>query len=273
MSDALQRNEWPYDKGDDPSFFSQRWFRGNLTWGICRQQVRNRIQPGDIVVFFSFRRRKPNAETEYRLCAIATVERKLRQTDIFSDPGLRLYRRYLNLLIRKGRSGDWEHYERASPEREWHKDWVWRIADHAGNRKTYFQHLNAAREIPPTAALNGHRVAIAANYVVFSADPAETFVLAEPPFVARSERAGLNEEWNTDRTSQAVKNLTVALAKERGGRGTLRTRNLQRAHPCDRWVMSPEEARRWRELLIIASTQPGRLTVHSKRVRHHPMGR
>src|SRR5208283_2890573 len=49
---ATQAGEWPYDNGDDPSFYQAR--QGNpLTWGVCRQNVRNAIQPKDIVVFIS----------------------------------------------------------------------------------------------------------------------------------------------------------------------------------------------------------------------------
>ena len=69
LSMALECGEWPYDTGDDPSFFSQRYFRGQLTWGICRQHIRNRIQTGDIVVFFSFRSRGKGQPVEYRICA------------------------------------------------------------------------------------------------------------------------------------------------------------------------------------------------------------
>jgi len=67
---AILAGEWPYDNGDDPSFYQAR--RGNpLTWGVCRQNVRNAIQPQDIVVFISFT--KAAGAIRYRLCAVATV--------------------------------------------------------------------------------------------------------------------------------------------------------------------------------------------------------
>jgi hypothetical protein len=47
----MQR-DWPYDIGDDPSFYAMRKSGGQLSWGICRQDVRNSLCPGDIVAFF-----------------------------------------------------------------------------------------------------------------------------------------------------------------------------------------------------------------------------
>jgi hypothetical protein len=65
---AIQNGEWPYDNGDDPSFFQAR--RQNLlTWGVCRQNVRNAIRKDDIVVFISFT--KIDGRTIYRLCSAA----------------------------------------------------------------------------------------------------------------------------------------------------------------------------------------------------------
>jgi hypothetical protein len=53
LEKAIIDGEWPYDNGDDPSFYVAR--RGGLlTWGVCRQDVRNSIEPGSIVVFFAY---------------------------------------------------------------------------------------------------------------------------------------------------------------------------------------------------------------------------
>lgn len=41
---------WPQDAGDDPSFVASRrlGLRGGLlTWGVCWQDVRNALRPGD----------------------------------------------------------------------------------------------------------------------------------------------------------------------------------------------------------------------------------
>ncbi len=39
-----------------------RKFGGPLSWGICRQDVRNRLPHGDLVVFFSFRKFKETGD-------------------------------------------------------------------------------------------------------------------------------------------------------------------------------------------------------------------
>jgi hypothetical protein len=48
---AIMAAEWPYDNGDDPSFYVARRYGGPLTWGVCRPDVRSTIQTGSIVVF------------------------------------------------------------------------------------------------------------------------------------------------------------------------------------------------------------------------------
>jgi hypothetical protein len=44
---AVSRQDWPYDGGDDPSFYAMRKFGGQLSWGVCRQDVRNSLRPND----------------------------------------------------------------------------------------------------------------------------------------------------------------------------------------------------------------------------------
>lgn len=52
----LKAGKWPYDVGDDPSFFSAKRLRGPVTWGVCRQDVRNQLTfdtEGQLVQFAS----------------------------------------------------------------------------------------------------------------------------------------------------------------------------------------------------------------------------
>ncbi len=92
---------WPYDAGDDPAFYCARNMGANLTWGVCRPKVRNQIRPGDVVVFFSVRGSPENkAPFRYRFCAVATVERKVKHTRIWTRDELEPFRSYRNLLIR-----------------------------------------------------------------------------------------------------------------------------------------------------------------------------
>src|SRR5579862_7511736 len=131
---ALKLRDWPYDSGDDPSFYAAGRFGGQLSWGICRQDVRNRLDSGDMVVFFSFRKFKRTGDSEYRLCALATVDRKTSQIDLWKDQNLEIYRKYFNLLIRpSGSENDgWEHFEPTLEGSRLHDDWLWRIAEHRG---------------------------------------------------------------------------------------------------------------------------------------------
>ena len=41
-----------YDWGDDPAFYAAEKFGGNVTWGVCRHDVRKKLDKGDVVVFF-----------------------------------------------------------------------------------------------------------------------------------------------------------------------------------------------------------------------------
>jgi hypothetical protein len=75
---AINQTGWPYDNGDDPSFYAQHQ-GALLTWGVCRQQIRNAIRPGSIVVFFSFT--GEGCTTCYRMAAVVTVAEKLDRTN------------------------------------------------------------------------------------------------------------------------------------------------------------------------------------------------
>jgi hypothetical protein len=62
------RSNFPFDVGDDPSFFSAQHLDGPVTWGVCRADVRHAISPGDWAVFFAARPRAEDSDTiEYRL--------------------------------------------------------------------------------------------------------------------------------------------------------------------------------------------------------------
>src|SRR5215469_4484570 len=68
-----------------------------LTWGVCRQDLRNAIPVGSIVLFFSFT--PVEDEVLYRLCAVATVETKLDHRAANLKPQLKRHP-YINALIR-----------------------------------------------------------------------------------------------------------------------------------------------------------------------------
>ncbi len=257
---AVKRQNWPYDNGDDPSFYAMRKFGGQLSWGICRQDVRNRLRHGDIVVFFSFRKFKETGDSEYRLCALATVEKKVRQLDLWEDRTLRKFTRYFNLLIKPSKSSryTWKHFEPTLEGSRLHGDWLWRIADHRGFRKKDFKKLQATDSFRIGAMIRGRSLVVAANYVLFSADRAKTHVLSRPPVVAWHSKGKPAEEWNPDGFSQSVRQLTLDVAERANGRKrSLRIRNSQRAHRHIVFKLPQPDAETWRAefLALIASHQ------------------
>lgn len=251
---AVKRQDWPYDNGDDPSFYAARKFGGQLSWGICRQDVRNRLRCGDIVVFFSFRKFKGTGDSEYRLCALATVDRKVRQSDISRDNTLKTYRKYFNLLIRPSgsRHGAWEHFEPTLDGSRLHHDWLWRMAEHQGFRKKDFKKLQKTDRLVQGAAVRGRSVILARNYVLFSSDVVETHILSKPPVIAWHSKGQAAEEWNQDKFSQAVKRLTLDVAAQANGRTrSLRIRNSQRAHRHIVFQLPRSKADKWRDEFLV----------------------
>lgn len=243
--------QFPYDMGDDPSFQSMRQEKGQLTWGVCRADVRNSIRVGDIVVFFSFSAPEQVEPIEYRLCAVATVERKVSQAEIWRDRALKKYRKYANLLIRPGRNGSWEHFEPGFEDIHEHKDWGWRIAERKGRRRVDFEQLNSLSRITPSARVGRRPFRFARNYVIFSSKPAETLILSNPPVVAWSIENGRLEKWEKNALSHEIQKYTLGIANQfNNARRSLRTTNKQRAHRHIRWRMQPQEALRWRREFI-----------------------
>jgi hypothetical protein len=227
--DAVRRQEWLYDTGDDPSFFCFRHLvaeGGSLSWGICRPDVRNRLEPDDVVAFFGFREKEWGIE--YYFSAYATVWRKLCPTDIWRDPGPAVYQHYLNLLVRP--EGDGFRWHESNPNKqEWHRDWLWRMAQRSGARGRDYDEIHGAGVFySGLTDSKGRRVQIAENYILFKPQEPLTHILAEPCLVALYERAwGTRaERWfQGDPAVDAIRELTIGLSC----RG-LRTKNKWRPH-------------------------------------------
>jgi len=245
---ALKEREWPYDYGDDPSFFCRRKLNNALTWGVCRADVRNQVQPGDVVVFFAFT--NLGEQVEYRLSAIATVERKIRQSDVFCNPSYRDYTQYLNLLVRPldGVGKEWQHYEPGSPEKDWHGDWLSRIVPFRFFSKPELERQAKIHRVSTDSYIDGKQFRFGSNYVLFSQHKDQTFVISDPPKVAHAvpPRA---EVWNSDRLSGEIYGQTVKKAQPDGVQRTLRLDNkVQQPHsPPIRWEISEHELHSWRE--------------------------
>ena len=251
---AIEKREWPYDNGDDPSFYVARKCGGRLTWGVCRQDLRNAIRTGSIVVFLSF---DPSVRPiPYRLSAVATVEQKLNRRAAYLHPQLR-GKPYINTLIRPV-NGGWRHEETDRPDWARHHDWLWRLADHRGITQRQFDQVYGSiynRGFLSNAQLrNGLR--FASNYILFSDAATETYICPRPPFVAMAG-TGKHEKWS----NLVLEALTVGTAARylTSGRDYLRTSNSGRPHRQIHFEMPAEKAKEWRRQLIAALKQESRL--------------
>src|ERR1035437_5490017 len=197
---AIKSDEWPYDNGDDPSFYQARR-RNPLTWGVCRQNVRNAVRRDDIVVFISFT--KISELIKYRLCSVATVASKMDHRYVRDDPRFK-GKGYLNVLIEGDpRSERWIHTENDRRHGARHKDWLWRIADHGEeDQKTFNRELQTAYEqgwFSNATTICGRPLSMAENYVVFS----DEYISDNPPEVAHA-RNGSHEEWTNNELREAI---------------------------------------------------------------------
>lgn len=245
---ACQNNDdWPYDIGDDPSFCE--YLNGHrLTWGVCRTDVRNRLQPNDIVVFFSIRDSKDGSQKEYHLSAVATVEKKIRQSEIGE---LGEFGHYCNRLIRRNGSDDpWEHFERCYSNKHEHGDWVWRFADHCRLHKEQFDDVNRSSFFVEGKKIRGMVIDIASNYVIFSSDPSETVVLSKPQKVAIRRPRDDQETWTNTRVSNTIRRLTLDKVNDLRRRGRkkrhLMTTGGRFPHRQIVFWLIPEQAAKWR---------------------------
>jgi hypothetical protein len=196
VEQAIRDGEWPYDNGDDPSFYVART-GGLLTWGVCRQNLRTALKRDSIVVFFSYTPRSDGTFV-YRLCAIATVADKVDHRALHSERRFARFReRYINGLIIPDQGG-WRHDETDRPRPHRHNDtWLWRMADHrlADHRritKRQFEEKHAT--IYQRDWFRDGAMRLACNYVVFSGEPNRTFIAPNPPQVAVA-RKGEHERW------------------------------------------------------------------------------
>lgn len=243
VEQAIRNGEWPYDNGDDPSFYVAR--RGGLlTWGVCRQDLRNAIAKGSIVVFFSFTPVTDN-RFQYRLCAVATVADKVDHRALHSDVRFTWSQHlYINGLIVPERGG-WRHDETNRSPSHRHRDWLWRMADHRRMTRKEFEARHAT--IYRNETFSEDAVRLACNYVIFAREADRTFIAPNPPQVAGA-RKGEHEKW----LNKSLRALTVDEAASRGGRSHLRTLNRHRPHRQIRFEMPTDEAGEWRDALIAA---------------------
>lgn len=189
---ALRRflDEYPdsyLDWGDDPSFFAAREFLGDVrraSWGVCRRNLRERLTPGDLVVFFCAREAATTkGRWDYYFVGFATVGSAPTREQVWREERYAGYRSFYNLLVRP-EGGTFVHAEAFHPP---HADWERRSS---------------------------------APYILFDSRPGMTeFDLVSPPHVAVYSGA-LPETWNQEPTAAHLENL---LFRSRGKVRRLRT--------------------------------------------------
>lgn len=252
VESAIKEGVWPYDNGDDPSFFVARQ-SGPLTWGICRQDVRNSIRVGSIAAFFSFTPME-DGQVLYRLCAVTTVLSKQDVRSLHRERRFAGFRNlYINALIRPVKNG-WQYDESDRAESNRHKDWLWRIAAHNGLTTERFNRKHAQvyrEEFIPNDLLEQGDLRLAENYVLFSTTSDDSYICKNPPEVAVAFR-GEHEAWS----NETLQTLTVGTATEylSSGRNYLRVANRsgRNVHRHIRFEMPSTAAVAWRSELIRA---------------------
>jgi hypothetical protein len=166
------------------------------------------------MVFFSAERRRPGL-SRYSFVAALCVERKISHAELWADKGP--FRGYLNLLIRPLNEG-WEHYEPGQARKDWHKDWLWRIAATRGSRKAAVE--RAGLDHHPGDSLP---YPLAENYVVFSSELQAR--PRAPVLVATHSGPPGREVWVKTPEARAIRRAVFG-ESDRG----LRTLNRQQPH-------------------------------------------
>jgi hypothetical protein len=184
------------DWADDPSFYCSQDILGDLrqtSWGVCRRDVRNQLETGDLVVFFCGKQDiQERKRWKYYFIGFGTIKYTLYRKDIWGDEKYSPYRDFFNILAHPD-NGVWVQYE---PIGEGHDDWNYRLT---------------------------------APYIIFDSDSHRTnFNLKNPINVAEKKPDKLLEDWNCD--DPKVKELKKILFDQFGIKRNLRTNSKQRPH-------------------------------------------
>lgn len=119
------------DLGDDPSFYCSEKYKSNVTWGVCRHNVRQSLNIKDEVFFVSCNKIS-KIHWEYFLIGFGEVEDKITQEEIYSIQKYNIFQKYFNLLI-KPIGNKYQHWEPISKS-SWHNyDWKVRISSRIRN--------------------------------------------------------------------------------------------------------------------------------------------
>ncbi|WP_433619214.1 hypothetical protein [Paenibacillus cellulositrophicus] len=211
--------QWSFmDLGDDPSFFAAQQFNHNITWGICRLDVRNSLKKNDIVLFFGAK--KVMNKLHYYFIGWATVLEKIKQTDIWTDERYFCFQKNSNLLFYKMENNRFHYKEKIFEKYKHRKEWLWKISNGKKGMKNAVLLLSKEfKTIPEVFDVHP-------NYVIFSNSTRETVILNQPIKVAwHGEQINSYKEiWDQNLIAQEIKNLVFQFSK----RDSLRINNYMR---------------------------------------------
>lgn len=131
FNEFYEKRPWYCDLGDDPSFYCADKYNSNVTWGVCRHNVREVIDIGDEIHFVACDKSgyavKDNGLWDYYYVGYGVVGDKISQKDIYTNRNYSHFQQYFNMLIKPHRNG-YIHWE-AFDESWWHDDWMMRISN------------------------------------------------------------------------------------------------------------------------------------------------
>jgi hypothetical protein len=128
LLEHYESGQTAYDWGDDPSFFSAEHEQGSsayAAWGVCRPNVRRKLLPGDMVIYFCARSRLDGGGVDYLFSGYGTVKVPIwDRRELWLDPQWSGYRNHFNTLVRY--DSDREVHDEPFPPG--HPDWKQRLA-------------------------------------------------------------------------------------------------------------------------------------------------
>jgi hypothetical protein len=229
-----ETTSWRFDVTDDPSFYCQLKGKGPLTWGICRPDVRTKLQEGDIVVFICY----DEDNYSYYLSAIATVADKIRQTDIWTENKYSHFKEYFNIIIKKTESGSWYHEEPLPNEKNLHSNWDIKILKKIPKPEFTF----SDNTISPAYEIE-------ANYIIFSTSEDKTYILKNQLILAeyKKEVDKKKEIWLN--TKESLK-IFEFIFKSHRSRISFKVHERNQSHVKVRKTLSEDIVIKWRSDFI-----------------------
>ena len=120
------------DIGDDPSFYCSKTYNSNVTWGVCRHNVRQGLKLNDEIHFVACDKTEKYF-WKYYYVGFGVVKNTLTHKDIWNNEKYLLFQNYFNYLIKPNKNS-FDHFEQI-PNEYWHDDWKMRISSERTYKK------------------------------------------------------------------------------------------------------------------------------------------